>query len=102
MAGNTIYSCSNVGRVIEANVGFFRPTPDAFPGDVLTFFMVTAQFLDLRMIDQSLFMATPACPNIRNRRPRPTLHGDVAIHASQFGVCSVDAMDESNRLLGFG
>ena len=102
MARGALDFCANMRGVIEADMRFFRPAEDAFPRNVVAVLVVTAQFHDLRMIGDDLFMAGPTGPNIGNGRLGAPIHGDVAIDAIQFGDFQMDAVNKGDRLLRLG
>src|SRR4026207_569265 len=81
MTGGALDFCANMRGVIEANMSFFGPAPDALPRNVLALLVVSAQFHNLRMIGESLLMTGPAGPNIGNGCHGATRHRDVAIDA---------------------
>ena len=102
MTGGALDFCANVRGVIEANMRFFGPAPDAFPRNVLALLVVTTQFPDLRMVGDNLFMTGPAGPNIGNGCLGATRHRGMAIDAIQFGDFQMDSMNKSDRLLRLG
>jgi hypothetical protein len=102
MAGGALHFGANMRSVIESDMGFFGPTRDAFPGNIMAFLMVTAQFHDLRVIAEDFFMTAPTRPDIGDGRPRAASRSDVAFDASQFGDFQMDAVNKSDRLLRFG
>lgn len=102
MAGRAVDLCPYVRRVVEPYVRLISPAIDSLPGNVFAPVVVGADFPDLWMVRQGLFVAVPTGPNIRESGSRPPTRGKMAVHAFQLSVFGVRFVDEGNRLGHFG
>jgi len=55
---------TDVRGMIEADVRFLYPAPDALPGDIVTVVVITFHLLNFRTIRRGGRMAAPAGPDI--------------------------------------
>jgi hypothetical protein len=97
-----VYPFADVRGVVESDVRFLYPTPDALPWNILSLVVVILHFPDLGVLSERRRMTTPAGPNIGNRGYGATSNSKVTVHAFDLNFINVDLMNESDRLTAFG
>src|SRR5678815_4292481 len=99
MTGDAVNALADMRSVIESDMRFLNPAPDALPGNVLSLVVIGFQLVDLLAVRQGRRVTIPACPNVGKRSDGATFDRNVAVHAGKLNFANVNIVRESDGLL---
>ena len=100
MTGGAIDFRRDMRRMVESHVGFFHPTPDALPRNVLSFVEVRFHLLNLCTICRRRCVTVPAGADVGYRCLGASGGADMTVHTRELDVLDVDIVRECDRLNG--
>ena len=97
MTGDAVNALADMRSVIESDMRFLNPAPDALPGNVLSLVVIGFQLVDLLAVRQGRRVTIPACPNVGKRSDGATFDrngnatGGLSLSPLEHFLVAVDA-----------